>query len=425
MNDATKNIKDQLEQIWQLENLRNFANTPARIRSQSQNEWMPPMDIEPKREMLYLSVGIPDSIHLPREGLFQAMQGVLENEDDASLRYGFGQGYYPIRKYLAEKYTREKGMPVTEDWFQLTNGSSAAIDLIVRSMIEPGDVIITESPTYMGSLANFIGVGAEICPVSMDEEGLDMSELASKIETLKAQNKKVKLIYTISAFQNPSGGSMSHQRKSELLQLSAREKVLILDDIAYGDLYYESKPEEALSAMSGGYGVLTVGTLSKIIATGLRVGWIHANPDAINLFGRMRFDMGQNQMALRMVGSFLEQGLLEPHGDMVRTLYKKKMTFIADALNHRLADFVSFDRPKGGFYLWAKLADGLKAKEVWRTATHEGIAVNPGYMFFPDQTEPHPEFLRIAYSWTPMEQLEEAVNRLATACQRVADGDAA
>jgi len=425
LNKQLKDVKNTLKELWQFEDLRNFASATAKIRAQTANEWAPPADIEPKRDLMYLSVGIPDSNHLPKPGLFQAMQEVLNREDDASLRYGFGQGYYPIRKYLAEKYSREKGLEVTDEWFQLTNGSSAAIDLIVRSMIDPGDVIITESPTYMGSLSNFVGVGAEICPVSMDDSGLDMNQLQETIENLKALNKKVKLIYTISAFQNPTGGSTSNPRKLELLHLAAREKILILDDVAYGDLYYNPQPEDALSTMSGGYGVLTVGTFSKIVATGLRIGWIHAHPDAINLFGRMRFDMGQNQMALRMMGYFLEQGHLEPHGEKMRALYKKKMTFIADALDDKLSGYISFNRPAGGFYIWARLADRLKAKDVWRSATHEGVAVNPGYSFFPDKKEDDGEYLRIAYSWTPMEQLEEAVNRLAKACRRVADGDAA
>ena len=430
MNPAQK-IKKELEQLWQPDQLRSFASKAAKIRSQTANEWAPPMDIEPKREMMYLSVGIPDSDHLPKKGLFKAMQEVLNREDDASLRYGFGQGYYPIRKYLAEKYHREAGLEVTDEWFQLANGSSAAIDLIVRSMIDPGDVIITESPTYMGSLANFVGVGAEICPVSIDSDGLIMTELAENVSALKSQGKRVKLVYTISAFQNPTGGSMTRQRKIELLQLAAREKFLVLDDVAYGDLYYNgdsasgTPQSDALSAIGGHRGVLTVGTFSKIVATGLRIGWIQAHPDTISLFGRMRFDMGQNQMALRMMGYFLDQGNLEPHTDKVRELYQKKMTFIADALNHKVSEFISFDRPAGGFYLWAKLAGGLKAKDVWRTATHEGVAVNPGYSFFPDKREGNGEFLRIAYSWTPMDQLEEAVNRLLTACQRVADGDGA
>ena len=152
---------------------------------------------------------------------------------------------------------------------------------------------------------------------------------------------------------------------------------------------------------------------------------VHARPELIRLFGRMKFDMGQNQMALRMMGRFLELGHIEPHLTKVRTLYKKKMNFIADAMEHYLKDYVSFARPAGGFYLWVKLADGLAAKDVWRTATQEGVAVSPGYSFFPDKKNKKGEYLRIAFSWTPMDQLEEAVVRLSVACERVDNNDTA
>lgn len=425
MNKQSESIKDTLMRIWQKEQLLQITNAITKTRVGAGNLWAPPDDIEPRKELLYLSIGIPDSGELPRVELNQAMQEVMSKEDDTSLRYGFGRGYYPVRKYLADKYTRERGLEVTEDWFQLTNGSTAAIDLIVRSVIDPGDVIVTETPTYMGSLANFLGVGAEICPVTMDESGLNVVELTQKIRSLSEKGKRVKLVYTISSFQNPTGVTMSAERKQELLQLAAREKFLILDDDAYGELYYDSLPSTAMSGLSGGYGVLTVGTFSKIVATGLRIGWIHAHPDAINLFARMKFDMGQNQMALHMMGHFLKKGHLEPHVEKVRALYKKKMTFVADVIETHLSDFVSFSRPTGGFYLWVKLQKGLTAKAVWRTAIQEGVAVNPGYAFIPDYNEEKGEYLRIAYCWTPMHQLEEAIHRLATACRRVANGDSA
>ena len=421
----SKTIHNALKRVWQKEKLIEKTNAITRSRTGAGNLWAAPGDIIPKKDLMYLSVGIPDSESLPRKELNQAMLEVLNREEDTSLRYGFGPGYFPIRKYLADTYSREKGMAVTPDWFQLTNGSTAAIDLIVRSFIEPGDVIITETPTYMGSLSNFLGVGAEICPIAMDESGLIMSDLAEKIASLKAEGKRVKMVYTISAFQNPTGVTLSLDRKKALLELAAKEEFLILDDDAYGALYYDDPPSMAMSGLSGGYGVFTVGTFSKTVATGLRIGWIHAHPDAITIFSRMKFDMGQNQMALHMMGRFLESGHFEPHMKKMRALYKKKMEMVTDAMDKYLSAFMTFDRPKGGFYIWVKLNEGLTANSVWRTATHEGIAVNPGPSFMPDYIPGKGEFLRIAFCWTPMEQLEEAVHRLATACQRVAKGDAA
>jgi 2-aminoadipate transaminase len=402
-----------------------MANTVTRKRAGAGNLWASPEDIQPRKELLYLSVGIPDSDELPRAELNEAMNDVMSRNDDTSLRYGFGPGYYPVRKYLAEKYTRERGFAVTPDWFLLFNGSSGAIDQIARCLVDPGDVILCETPTYMGSLANFYGVGAEVCPVAMDSDGLSISDLKQKIELFKAQGRIIKFLYTISTFHNPTGTALNDQRKMDLLDLAARERFLILDDDAYGDLYYESRPSETLSSLSGGNGVLTVGTFSKVLATGLRIGWIHAHPEVINLFARMKFDMGQNQMALHMMGRFLEKGHLEPHVEKMRTLYKKKMILTADFLAGNLSDHMEFNRPSGGFYLWVKLKHGLSARSVWRTATQEGVAVNQGYTFIPNFHQGDGEYLRIAFSWTPMHQLEEALDRLNIATLRVVDGKAA
>lgn len=422
---TTDSLKESLKKIWYNRDLKEIACQAAKIRINTPGEWALPTDVTPLKELMYLSVGIPDSAFLPRKQLNEAMQKVMDHKDDACLRYGFGQGYYPIRKYLADKYSGDRKFEVTEDWFLLSNGSSSAIDLVVRSIIDPGDVIIAESPSYMGSLGNFIGVGAEIHAVAMDESGMNINELKQKIDTLEKQGKSVKLVYTISSFHNPTGVVMSSERKKELLQLAAEKGFLILDDDAYGELYYDHPPSETLSGLSNGYGVITVGTFSKIVATGLRIGWVHARPDFIAMLGRMRFDMGQNQMALRMMGHFLNSGYLETHSTEMRNLYKTKMTVIADAMEHFLGEYVSFKRPLGGFYLWVKLAEGLSTKEVWRTATQEGVTVNPGYSFFPGKSDSKEDFLRIAFSWAPTGQLEEAAKRLAKACQRVAGGDAA
>ena len=425
MKEAFKREKVDISAVWSKDRFIRTANKIARLRAASGNLWAPPDDIIPRKELLYMSVGIPDSGELPKTELNKCMQEVFSSGDDSSFRYGFGPGYYPIRKYLAEKYTRERGVAVTPDWFLLTNGSSAAIDLIVRSMIDPGDVIMCETPTYMGSLSNFQGVGAEVCPVGMDDEGLDVSELKNKIQHLKKEGKRIKLIYTISTFQNPSGLAMGPERKTRLMEIAAEEKIIILDDDAYGDLYYGTRPFAAISSLGGGLGVLTVGTFSKVLATGLRIGWVHAHPDALNLFMRMKFDMGQNQMAQHMMGRFLENGYLDPHVEKMRKIYKEKMNITADFIENNLSGYLDFRRPSGGFYLWAKLKKNLSAKSVWRTATQEGVAVNQGFTFIPNYKIGDGEYLRIAYSWTPMQQLEEALNRLKTAVLRVSNDTAA
>ncbi|MFO7963297.1 MAG: PLP-dependent aminotransferase family protein [Desulfobacterales bacterium] len=417
-------LKNALKHRWGSLDLRSLAAGPAKKRMATLNEWAPPEGIKPRRDLLYLSVGIPDSEGLPRDELQKAMQQVMARRDDTPLRYGFGQGYFPIRDFLARRYTRKNRFDTTPDWFQMCNGSSGAIDLVVRSFIDPGDVVITESPVYMGSLGNFIGVGAEVSSVNVGPGGMDPAELRNTVLSLKKAGRRVKIVYTISTFQNPTGVTMSRNHMEALLRLASEEGFLILEDAAYEELYYDQVVADTLFSMSEGYGVISVGSFSKTVATGLRIGWMQARPECIRLMSRMRFDMGQNQMALQMMGRFLADGCLEPHLDKMRRLYKKKMEMCAESVQQKISDYIGFIRPRGGFYLWAELARGIRAEDVWRTAAEEGVAVNPGYSFFPDQGLTRGEFLRIAYSWTPMEALEEAVSRLACAVCRVADGDA-
>jgi 2-aminoadipate transaminase len=407
---------------WTPEYLKTLANGLAAKMMLEPGEWDPPLGIEPKRETLFLSVGIPDSGSLPRPALNDAMQKVLAENGDASLRYGFGPGYFPLRAAIVARYREQHASSLTEDWLQLTNGSSAAIDLLVRALIEPGDVIISESPAYMGSLRNFRGVGARIVPVATDAEGLRIDVLETVLTGLARERARVKFIYTISSFQNPTGATLSLPRRKALLALAAKHGCLILDDEAYADLYYESAPLPSLLSLSDGYGVASVGTFSKTIATGLRVGWVMARPEVLSMITRMRFDMGQNQMGLRMMANFLRADALEPHVERMRALYRDKMNTLADALRAQCGDHLTFTRPQGGFYLWVRLRDGLLARDVWRAAFEEGVAINPGDGFRVDRNDPG-EYLRIAFAWTPREQIPEAARRIGIACRRAATGD--
>ncbi|MBW2282885.1 MAG: PLP-dependent aminotransferase family protein [Deltaproteobacteria bacterium] len=420
-------LQDRLSRLWTDRSPAERASRAAAALFDTPGDWDPPADIAPRDDLLYLSVGIPDTQTLPIDAIRAAAERVLTRGDEAAYRYGFGTGYFPLRRYLAERRSLEEGADVSPDTFQVTNGSSGAIDLVVRSLVDPGDVILTECPTYMGTLHAFRGAQARIEPVRMDEEGLDTDALAERLDRLRSEGARVKLVYTISAFHNPSGRTLSLARRVALLELAARHDLLVLDDEAYRGLWYDEPAPPTLAQLSGGHGVITVGSFSKILATGLRIGWIHAPEPFIRLFGRMRFAMGQNQLALRVVAELASSGAIEPHVDAMRALYRGKMHRISDALRKHAGEWLTFEEPAGGFYLWARLRDGLSARDVWRTGYAEGVAVNPGDGF---AMAGHAEglggeYLRVAYSWADPDRLEEAARRLATACRRVADGHSA
>jgi len=417
-------IKRKLADRWENRSPKDIANQFSKPLFGGAGEWDLPAGITPKKELLYLAVGIPDTNSLPKKQLQAASDRINDMPGDLALRYGFGQGPNGIRTWLAGHRNRLEDTDVDENWFQMTNGSSGAIDLIVRSLVDPGDVIIAENPTYMGTLHNFRGVGAEIQFVSMDNDGLNTDELDNLLTNLKQNGKSVKLIYTISAFHNPTGVTLSLARRKKLIEIAYKHDVLILDDEAYRELWYDTPPPRAISALTDGYGVITTGTFSKTVATGIRVGYIHARPEILSLFGRMRFAMGQNQLGLRAFGSFLEAGDYEPHLKHIRDIYRQKRDVLDKALKQEVSEYLDWHFPEGGFYLWATLKKDMEVTPLWRTAVEEGIALNPGTGFSQPGTPPA-ECIRIAYAWTPIEQFAEAAKRLRMACERVVAGDAA
>lgn len=415
-------MRARLAALWRDRSPAERASRAAAAAFGTPGEWDPPEGVVPERDLLYLSVGIPDTRTLPMDEIRAAAERVFARGDDAAYRYGFGQGYFPLRRWLADRRSEEDGLEVSPERFQLTNGSSGAIDLVVRSLIDPGDVVIAECPTYMGTLHNFRGVQARIELVPMDGDGLDTAALAALLERLRAEGANVKLVYTISAFHNPSGATLSAERRGALLELAARHDFLILDDEAYRGLWYDTPPPRSLAGLAGGHGVITTGTFSKLLATGLRIGWIYAPEPFLALFGRMRFAMGQNQLGLRIVSQLAESGAIGPHVEKMRALYRGKMHRTSEALRKHAGEWLEFAEPGGGFYLWARVRGGLRARDVWRTAFAEGVAVNPGDGFASHAGLLDGEYLRIAYSWTDAEQLDEAGRRLGLACHRVAQG---
>ena len=428
MNDLTtesQSVQRALADRWRDRSPLDLASDAAAPLFGTAGEWDLPEGVIPKRDLLYLAVGIPDADSLPKRALADAAAATLEKPGDLALRYGFGLGPAQLRDWLAERRSVEEGFAVDGDWFQMTNGSSGAIDLIVRSLINPGDVIMSENPTYMGTLHNFRGVRADVQYVPVDDDGMDTRALAALLARLRDDGKRVKLIYTISAFQNPTGATLSRGRRLELLELAAAHDAIVLDDEAYRDLWFDEPPPQALSALAGGWGVVTVGTFSKTVATGIRVGWIHARPELLALFGRMRFAMGQNQLGLRAFGEFLARGEFETHVARMRALYRHKRDLLHRAmLDERLDEFLTWRPPDGGFYIWAGLKPAIDLVPLVRTAVEEGIAVNPGSGFTPAGNVGG-DHVRIAYPWTPESQFAEAASRLRTACERVACGDSA
>jgi DNA-binding transcriptional MocR family regulator len=366
-----------------------------------------------------MSGGIPDPQHLPAKELLEAIRAATEESTADALRYGGTLGFEGLRQALAEKSQREDGLVQGPENFILTNGSSAAIDLVYRTFLRPGDVVIAESPSFSGSLRTIRGNLGRIVPVAMDREGLDTDDLERVLSRLESEGTPAKLLYTVPDYHNPMGTNLSLERRRQLIDVAARHRMLILEDDAYIDLYFEERPLPSLYAIAGGRGVLRAGSFSKTIATGLRTGWVQARADYVQLCNQMRFDMGGSPLIHRALAKYAASGQWEEHSAEVRRLYAAKCEAISEALIDECEPYMRFERPVGGFFLWLEVAPGLSARRVVEAAAEGGLICVPGHHFFLDKSED--KNIRIAFTLAPMSVMSEAAKRLRSAFEKVAD----
>ncbi|MCA9851501.1 MAG: PLP-dependent aminotransferase family protein, partial [Dehalococcoidia bacterium] len=230
-----RTLAQELADRWSQYDLDELASDAVKVvTAGTPTDWGLPSDVQSVVTPITLGGGIPDPQSLPREALTEAMARAVAVIDDTPLRYGGAYGFEPLREFLAERYTRDRGFPVTADYFLLTNGSAGAIDQVAATLISPGDVVISEAPTFSGSIRTFRGHMAEIATVPMDDDGMVVDELEPLLDRLTAMGKTVKVIYTISSFHNPMGVTLSAERREKLLRIAAERGIFIVDDDAYG-----------------------------------------------------------------------------------------------------------------------------------------------------------------------------------------------
>jgi 2-aminoadipate transaminase len=410
-------------ELWRDRDLAAYASAHVRgLAAGSTTDWgLGGGGREAKRAPISLAGGIPDAATQPRDALLEAMRRALDTPDDAPLVYGGARGYEPLRDEIARYFARDQAPVPGADHFVLTNGAAGAIDLVCAALLDPGDIVISEVPTFTGSLRTIRGHQAEIVGIHMDDEGIRLDDLDAAITRLRREGRTVKLIYTIPTFQNPTGLDMSIGRRADLVRLAAERGILILEDSAYAELYFGNQRPPSLSAIAGGHGVITAGTFSKVIATGLRVGWVQAPPELITAILPARFDMGNSPLLHRMLHQYMVGGDFSAHVDAMRGLYRRKVETLAGVL-HEFGDaYVDFAMPAGGFFLWLHLRDGLTGRHVQAAAFEEGVIFPAGHVFYPDGNPgTDGECIRLAYSWTSEDDLREGARRLAKACERVA-----
>jgi 2-aminoadipate transaminase len=360
--------------------------------------------------------GLPAPEALPRAEVAAAAQRVMEEHGGTALQYGPTEGYRPLREMLVRHMSRY-GIQVGVDNVLVTTGSQQALDLVGKLLINPGDRVATEAPTYLGALQAWNGYQAEYLPVPMDDDGMRVNALE---DVLRAAPK---FLYVLPNFQNPSGVTLSLQRRRQIVEMAARYGTPIVEDDPYGQLRYEGRHLPPLvvvdarmrrSAGAGPYrgAVVYLGTLSKILGPGLRIGWVVAPEEVIAKLAQMKqgVDLHTSTFAQMVAYETARGGFLDRHVLRVRKVYRERRDAMLSALARHFPPGVRWTRPEGGLFLWVTLPEGCDSGALLKEALLAKVAFIPGRAFHPDGGGVNT--LRLNFSYCGPAVIEQGIERL-------------
>jgi 2-aminoadipate transaminase len=357
--------------------------------------------------------GLPDPGSFPYDGLVEATARMMKAEGAAALTYGDPQGYRGLRELVCRKYDLFEDLKVTPENLLVANGSGHALSLALSAFVDVGDPIICEAPTFSGTLNTIRRHGPLVLDAPVDAEGLVTAAVRERLEGLRREGRRCKLIYTIDNFQNPAGPSLSLRRRHELLELAEEHDTLILEDDAYGEIRFEGEPLPSLYALDSGGRVIRAGTVSKILGAGFRLGWLCAPREMIPVFQGFLFGGGVNPFASRVATYFLQDHLAD-HVALLVDVYRAKRDAMLRGLWEILAGTdIEISKPEGGFFLWIRLPAGTDSGRLAELAGRAGVQYTPGPAFFPNGGGER--CIRLAYSYEPPERCYEGARLMARA----------
>ena len=358
-------------------------------------------------EVVSLAGGMPDVSALDGELIEQAFRSLMSNRRNYALQYGGGQGDIRLREQIQEIMALE-GIQGSVENLMITTGSQHALELLADLFLDQGDAVLVEAPSYVGAVGIFRHKEAHIEHVFTDEDGISPEALAEAADRLIEQGRKVKLLYLVPNFANPSGVTLTAERRAQVLQVCRERGILIIEDNPYGLLYFDQKPPEALRAMDS-EGVVYLGSFSKILSPGLRVGYVLAPPAIREKLANESAILSPATFAQMMVSEYLSLSDWQGQIDTYRKLYATKRDAALEALAQYLPR-VQTTRPQGGFFLWLTLPEGLNSKEMLPLAVEELVAYTPGTAFYGDGRGANN--IRICFSHPTADNVKVGIKRL-------------
>jgi len=365
-----------------------------------------------------LRLGHPDPTLLLTPELHSVMQEVLRSPlAYQGLQYGPEQGSPDLLTFLAERLSREQGISIELTNLMLVAGSTHAVDMLSRLFAGPGGVVLVEAPSYADALHIFRDHRVELHAVPMDENGLLPDSLEEQLRRLHARGTPPRMLYTVPNFHNPTGRTLSAERRLQVIELARRYSFLIVEDDVYRELCFEGTVPPGFYALAQGEGVASIGSFSKTLAPGLRLGWLLASREIVRRCiecGTSQMGGGANPFAARIVADYCQRGHWETHLARLREVYRMRRDTSLSALDRHMPPGVLWTRPAGGFFLWLTLPAQIFARDVTRRALQQGVEIAEGSGFFVTPSDGQHN-LRLAYSYAAPDELVRGIQILARA----------
>jgi 2-aminoadipate transaminase len=369
-------------------------------------------------DIISLAGGLPAPELFPVDEYRRAFEWVLEADGPQAMQYGPSEGYRPLRELIAERLGHF-GMSCAGDDLLITNGSQQALDLIGKMFLNPGDSVLVERPTYLGALQAFNQYQASYAIVPMDDDGMQVDEVERVLTDQRAgrATRRIKFIYALPNFQNPTGRSMSLARRRRLVQLASHFGVPIVEDDPYGELRYEGEHLPTLKSLDTDGSVLYLGTFSKILAPGFRLGWVLASPEAMEglLHGKQPSDLHTGMAQQMATYEVAKGGFVDQHVERLKSFYRERRDVMVRAIEEHFPTEAHYTRPAGGLFVWAELPRDVDTRELLIDAIQNKVAFVPGQGFHADLSGTNT--MRLNFSNVPPDQLREGIRRLGLAIQ--------
>ncbi len=402
-NAAQKVTADPTRQVNAPDFNRLFSERARAIQSSAIREIL---KVTERPEVISFAGGLPSSATFPVDEMRRAFERVLSTVGREALQYSTTEGYAPLREWIA-RHVGTPEAPVSPEEVLIVSGSQQGLDLLAKALIDPGDTVLVETPTYLGALQAFSLFSPKYVSIASDEDGL-------LPEAMSESMRGAKFLYCLPNFQNPTGRLLSEERRYRLAERARELDLLILEDDPYGALSYDGESPRSIRSLAPERTVY-MGSFSKVLAPGLRIGYVIAPPAlrAKLVQAKQATDLHTATLSQMAVFDVVKDGFLDTHIPTIRKLYREQCAAMLAALAHHMPEGVTWNKPRGGMFLWAELPRGVDASVVLARAVEQNVAFVPGAPFY--AANPVLESLRLAFVTVPPPRIEEGVERLAGA----------